>query len=187
MSGAPARSGEAAFPPAPDDGEIVDGRPLPRRRTVASIHLTGRVASALHRAYAHAPPPWLFGGGAAYRCFRHEPGRVRRVDVSAVAGAAPWAAGDVECLTAPPALAVQVVSARDRTAETARRIDDFLEAGAEAYWLVDPARRVVTDYRRPGPLIYRTGDRIPLPAAGTRLPVADIFPPAPAAADGATD
>ena len=182
MSDAPARTGEAALPPVPDDGEIVDGRPLPRRRTVASVYLAGRVASVLHAAYADAPPPWLFGGGVAYRCFRREPGRVRRVDVSAVAGAAPWAAGDAECLTAPPALAVQVVSIRDRAAETIRRIEDFLEAGAEAFWLVGPARRVVTDYRRPGPRTYRIGDRIPLPTAGPRLPVADLFP---AAGDGA--
>ena len=171
----------------PTDCEFVDGRLLPRRRTVASTHLAGTPARLLHGAYGDQPPPWLFGGGVGYRCFSDESGRrVRRPDASAVAGAE-WPGGpaDATFLTVPPLLAMQVVSARDVPAETVRRAADFVRAGSDAFWIIDPFRRVVDVLRASGRAVYASGEALQLPGTVARLPVADIFPPPPAAAGDA--
>lgn len=47
----------------------------------------------------------------------------------------------------PPDLAVEVLSPDDRPAEVQAKIDDYLEAGAQAVWTVDLDRRTLTIYR----------------------------------------
>jgi Uma2 family endonuclease len=46
-----------------------------------------------------------------------------------------------------PDLAVEVVSPGDASSEVNEKVEDWLEAGTRAVWIVDPRRRVVSVYR----------------------------------------
>lgn len=81
-------------------------------------------------------------------------------------------------LVGAPDLAVEVVSPGDRASEVAAKAAEYLTAGGEAVWLIDPRRQTVTTYlpgREPqtfGRQDVLDGDPY-LP--GLRLPVADLF------------
>jgi Uma2 family endonuclease len=49
-----------------------------------------------------------------------------------------------------PDLVVEVLSPDDRPGETLAKVGDWLEAGAELVWVIDPERRLARIYRRDG-------------------------------------
>ncbi len=49
-----------------------------------------------------------------------------------------------------PDLAVEVVSPNDRASELLAKVQDWLEAGCQIVWVVDPALRTISVYRRDG-------------------------------------
>lgn len=51
--------------------------------------------------------------------------------------------------TVPPSLAVEVVSPSNTVGEIQEKVLDYLEAGTELVWVVDPRTRVVTVWRPP--------------------------------------
>ncbi|MGA2063774.1 MAG: Uma2 family endonuclease [Thermoguttaceae bacterium] len=78
----------------------------------------------------------------------------------------------------PPDLAVEVLSPGDRAGEVLAKIQDWLDAGCKAVWVVDPAAKTIVVYR-PGGTVVRlapaddpTAEDI-LP--GFRLRVGGIF------------
>jgi Uma2 family endonuclease len=78
----------------------------------------------------------------------------------------------------PPDLAVEVVSPEDRASEVMAKVEDWLRAGCQEVWVVDPKTETVSLYRsRDESRILRLGGRLTsgelLP--GFTLPVADIF------------
>ncbi|MGD2114095.1 MAG: Uma2 family endonuclease [Acidobacteriota bacterium] len=79
-----------------------------------------------------------------------------------------------------PDLAVEVLSPGNRRAALRAKIRDYLEAGAKAVWVIDPAARTLTIHR-PGhlPEILSKADTVDGGAAvpGFRLPVREIFEP----------
>ena len=44
-------------------------------------------------------------------------------------------------ITSPPDVAVEVLSPEDRAADVQDKIDDYLQFGIPAVWLIDPERR----------------------------------------------
>ena len=78
----------------------------------------------------------------------------------------------------PPTLAVEIISKNDIYGDVDDKAAEFLRAGSQAVWIVNPRRRTVAvhapDYTS---VTYQIGDAIPggemLP--GFELPVADIF------------
>ena len=78
-----------------------------------------------------------------------------------------------------PDLAVEVVSPDDTVEEVDEKVADWLDAGAEAVWVVKPKPRTVTVYRAPSVLTVLTADEeidggelLP----GFRCRVGDWFP-----------
>lgn len=83
-----------------------------------------------------------------------------------------------EFLPFAPDLAVQVVSPTDVMTEINDKVVNYIDAGAELVWIVDPWQRVVTVYHSDGSAqVVREGDEIDggdvLP--GFSLPVREIF------------
>jgi Uma2 family endonuclease len=77
-----------------------------------------------------------------------------------------------------PDLVVEILSKQDTVAEINEKIDDWLEAGVQMLWIVDPFRRAVTIYRpEHDPVLL--GERATIegdPAVpGFRCSVAEIF------------
>lgn len=80
--------------------------------------------------------------------------------------------------TEPPTLAVEVVSPSNTAAEIREKVLEYLEAGTELVWVIDPASRSVTAWRPPGDAhVYREGESLKAggPLNGFSLPVAEIF------------
>jgi Uma2 family endonuclease len=77
-----------------------------------------------------------------------------------------------------PDLAVEVLSPTDRASEVLAKVQDWLEAGCRAVWLIDPERRTVSVYRDRNEIVVLraedvlSGDDL-LP--GFSMPLADIF------------
>lgn len=78
-----------------------------------------------------------------------------------------------------PDLAIEVLSPGDAAGELLRKAGRFLEAGASLVWILDPRRRLITVYRREGPisLLHPTdvlrGESV-LP--GFECPVGELLP-----------
>lgn len=76
------------------------------------------------------------------------PDTVRAPDVAFVTKARVEQAGDFEGFwPGPPDLAVEVISPGDSYTEVEEKVEEYLNAGASAVWVVDPKRRTITVYR----------------------------------------
>lgn len=78
-----------------------------------------------------------------------------------------------------PDLAVEVLSPDDRAEDVDEKIDDYLDAGCQLVWIVNPKRKTITVHRpNQNPVILRApdtldgGDVVP----GFTCRVGDIFP-----------
>jgi len=58
----------------------------------------------------------------------------------------------------PPDLAVEVLSPDDRPGEIAAKVADYLRAGAQAVWVVDPDARTIIVHSSVGAATYRRDD-----------------------------
>lgn len=78
----------------------------------------------------------------------------------------------------PPDLAVEIVSPSDSPSRLARKVRQYLQAGASLVWVVDPGRRQVDVYRIDGAdRTLRASDVLTAPSLlpGWSLPLADLF------------
>ena len=76
-----------------------------------------------------------------------------------------------------PTLAVEILSPGNRCADMAVKIADYLAAGTDRVWLVDPDRKTVAVYGGPSVDVLRPGDRLSAPALlpGFSIDVRDVF------------
>jgi Uma2 family endonuclease len=60
-----------------------------------------------------------------------------------------------------PDLAVEVVSFNDITSELASKVDQWLEAGTQSVWVVDPPNRTIAVYRAGNQVLrYKSGETL---------------------------
>ena len=81
-----------------------------------------------------------------------------------------------------PDLAVEVLSPSDRAGEVLAKVQDWLEAGCRAVWVVDPHTQTVSDYRSRSEVTVLTNTDTLTGGAvlpGFAVPVAEIFAPQP--------
>lgn len=82
-----------------------------------------------------------------------------------------------EFVPVAPDLAVEVLSPDDRPGYVREKVAEWLEAGTQVVWVVDPRTRSVTVHETGGASAYGEQDRLPggtlLP--GLALPVRDLF------------
>jgi Uma2 family endonuclease len=82
-------------------------------------------------------------------------------------------------LLVPPILAVEVLSPGNSGTELDEKLDEYLSAGIEMVWIVNPDKRTIRLYRSNGTMqFFRTADLIEneVSLPGFRLVVKDIFP-----------
>jgi Uma2 family endonuclease len=108
-----------------------------------------------------------------------DPDTVRAPDVAFVTRTRIEEAGEFEGFwPGAPDLAVEVISPGDLYIEVEEKVEEYLNAGARAVWVVDPRRRTITIYRSLTEITILTendtiegGDIIP----GFSCPVAEVF------------
>ena len=130
---------------------------------------------------------WAFPQETAFECFPPAAVRLRKPDTSFVrAGRFPGEQLPEGFIKLVPDLAAEVVSPNDTVSEVERKVRQYLAAGVRLVWVVLPETRDARVYR-PGRSVsgvepdgFLDGEDV-LP--GFRLPLADLFPPDPPAAD----
>jgi len=141
----------------------------------------GRIISRLHgRLFAFVELHRLGTLTGAETGFRiaHDPDTVRAPDVAFVRADRLPAAPVKGFFPGPPDLAVEVLSPDDRASEVLDKVRDWLQAGCQAVWIVDPAKRTIAIYRSSNQIAVLneadvlSGEDV-LPGFG--IPVAEIF------------
>lgn len=92
---------------------------------------------------------WVFPADAGYQCFPFAPSQVRKPDVSFVRrGRLPDERPPDGYLMIAPDLAVEVLSPNDLAYEVDQKILDYLTAGVQLVWVVNPETRSVRIHRQ---------------------------------------
>ncbi|MBM4088647.1 MAG: Uma2 family endonuclease [Planctomycetes bacterium] len=119
----------------------------------------------------------VLGGETGFRIAR-DPDTVRAPDVAFVRAERVSSPPCRGFFPGAPDLAVDILSPDDRASEVLAKVQDWLEAGCQRVWVVDPRTRSITVYRSPGEIVLLrensvlTDDEL-LP--GFSLNVADVF------------
>jgi len=137
-------------PHGPEHADLVRGV-LVGREPPGFRHadITARITTALSN-HVHADDLGLVLAGDAGFKLAANPDTVRGADVAFVRRERlpnPIPVGFPELA---PDLVVEVLSPGDRPGETLSKIGDWLEAGAQMVWVIDPERRLARTYRPDG-------------------------------------
>jgi|SRR5579875_3049758 len=110
--------------------ELVDGQLVERKMGIKSSWVGGRLYSRLDQFCDGRRVGWAFTSEAGYQCFPHDPGRVRKPDVSFVRyGRLPGGELPDGWARIPPDLAVEVVSPNDLIGELDEKLADYEKVG----------------------------------------------------------
>lgn len=141
----------------------------------------GRIAGRIHGRLIHFVESRELGVVASAEtgfCIGRNPDTVRAPDVAFVRADRVPVGSARGFFQGAPDLAVEVLSPEDRPREVLAKVQDWLQAGSRAVWVVDPTARAVTIYE-PGRTVTRLGPADEVTAEsilpGFRLPVEDIF------------
>ncbi len=129
--------------------ELVGGQLEGRNMGVESSWVAGRILVRLGQFSEEHKLGWALPADSGYQCFPHDPGMVRRPDVSFVkTGRFP---GDVlpkGWARVPPDLVVEVLSPNDLVYKLEEKLSDYRKVGVPLVWVINPESRTVMVYRR---------------------------------------
>lgn len=124
--------------------ELVDGNLREKKMGAESSLIAAELIGILLAFVRPSKSGFLFADGLGYRCFAEFPDDVRKPDISFVRsdrfergrlpkGFLPFA----------PDLAVEILSPGDLAIEVDQKVEQFLNAGTQLFWIVNPAIRTV--------------------------------------------
>jgi Uma2 family endonuclease len=170
------------FERLPDDGkryELIDGE---LREMAPTVNWHGEVESNLViRLGGHVQAHGLgrVSCGEVLYVVRRDPDRVRAADIAFLRQErVPSPEARQHIMEVVPDLVVEILSKHDTVEEISGKIDDWLGAGVQMLWIVDPFRRTVTVYQpgRDPTLLGEHGSLAGDPVIpGFRCPVTEIF------------
>lgn len=162
--------------------ELVRGQLVERLISHHAVWIATRLVVLLGEYLKATPIGDVYGEGASYQCFPHDPEMVRRPDVSVILhGRLPYGQFLQGHARIVPDLAVEVVSPRDLAYDVMEKFEDYLRAGVPEVWQVNPTTRTVTVYADGGRCVSHLHEDDEL-TGGTVLPgfacrVGGLFPP----------
>jgi Uma2 family endonuclease len=131
----------------------------------------GRIVSRIDRrlgAFVESRGLGEVTGAETGYYIQRDPDTVRAPDVGFVRAERVPRAPATGFFQGAPDLAVEVLSPGDRAGEVLAKIQDWLDAGCKAVWLVDPAAQTVA--------VYRPGGTVARLAPADDLTAEDILP-----------
>ncbi len=161
--------------------ELVHGQLVERNRGAESSRVGGRLYSRLDRYCDEHNLGIVWPADNGYQCFPHDPGLVRKPDVSFLRHGR--LAGDIAqkgWVKIPPDLAVEVLSPNDRVYDLDEKLADYRKARIPLVWVINPESRTVTIHStdRPTRLLFEddelSGEDV---VPGFRCIVREILPP----------
>ena len=132
--------------------ELVNGQLVERRMGIESDWVAGRLHARLDRFCEQHEIGWaLLSESGGYQCFPHEPGRIRKPDVSFIRyGRLPGGVLPQGWAKIPPDLAVEVVSPNDLVYELDEKLEDYWKVVVPLVWVINPNSRIVRVRRKDG-------------------------------------
>ncbi len=158
-----------------ENAELVDGQIIEKMPTMFSHDKLVGIIFALIFAFVRKHN---LGEVAAGGSFKTGEDQVRVPDVSFISNQDLEGEDLDSYIQKPPTLAVEIISKNDTYGDVDDKADEFLAAGTQMVWIVNPRRRTVAVHTPDGlPVVYNIGDTIPGGAVfpGFELPVAEIF------------
>ncbi|HZL35343.1 MAG TPA: Uma2 family endonuclease [Tepidisphaeraceae bacterium] len=130
------------------DYELVDGKLVERNMGYESSVIAVRIILLLGVFIKERDLGHLATTDAGFRCFKDDPGRVRKPDISFVCkGRLPGERDPKGYCLLVPDLVVEVISPNDRADEVEEKIREYLSAGVPLIWIVHPNTRTVHIHR----------------------------------------
>jgi len=131
--------------------EFANGQIVEKPVSIDSSEIESTIARLLGNEAAKSGSARVFGSSLGYKCFRDDPNKFRKPDVTVVrkeraAGFDP----KLGMMPIPPDLAVEVLSPGDLAYDVAAKVQEYFENGFTLIWVVQPNTRTVTIYRRDG-------------------------------------
>jgi Uma2 family endonuclease len=161
--------------------ELVGGQLVERKMGLESSWVGGRLLARLDRFCEEHGLGWVFNADNGYDCFPHDPGLVRRPDVSFIRfGRLPGEVLPKGWAKIPPDLAVEVISPNDTAYELDEKLEDYRKAGVPLVWVINPKSRTVRVHRRDGSIgtLHEEGELSGEDVVlGFHCPLREIFPP----------
>jgi Uma2 family endonuclease len=161
--------------------ELVGGQLVERKMGMESSWVGTRLLSRLGRFCEEHGLGWAFQSDNGYQCFPHEPGLVRKPDVSFIRlGRLPGGVVPKGWAKIPPDLVVEVVSPNETAYELDDKLEDYERVGVPLIWVINPKSRTARIYRNDGTLSYLHEDEDLLGEdviPGFLCPLREIFPP----------
>lgn len=142
---------QLAAMPNDKDFELVEGQLVERKTGNKSNWVASRLARLLGNHIEEQRLGWVFTSEAGYRLDPARPNNIRKPDVSFVRfGRLP----DEEPADAydylAPDLAVEVTSPGDTVHELDEKLQEYLAAGVQEFWVINPELRTAKVYRPDG-------------------------------------
>ncbi len=167
----------------PDEGqgfELVNGELKGLNVSYLSTFVASRICTHVTNYVEANRLGWVSGEGTSYRCFPDDTDRVRRADVAfhrldRLKVEQAITAGHMRIV---PDLVVEVISPNDLASEVNEKRTEWLDAGVQLVWVVDPVLQIVQAFLADGTVReFRRSDILTaepvLPEF--RVPVADLF------------
>jgi len=165
--------------------ELVDGQLAEVNVSVLSSLVGGRVYYTLQNHFGLNDLGYVWPADLYLRCFA-DPNKLRKPDVTFIAKDRLTAEIlDEGYLITPPDLVVEVVSPNDLAYEIDEKVQEYLDAGVQLVWVVNPALHTVRIHRADGTITGLhesddlSGENV---VPGFRCSVATFFPSRPASA-----
>lgn len=167
--------------PDGDAYELVDGELVEWHMGCRSSRIGGRLFRLLDVYCDQERLGWVLPSDAGYQCFPDDPQKVRKPDVSFIQADRLSADDEPEgWATLAPDLAVEVISPNDLFEAVLMKVDEYLGAGVQLVWVIDPATERVHVYRhgRRGDILTSadelSGEEV---VDGFCCQIADLFTP----------
>jgi Uma2 family endonuclease len=159
--------------------ELVDGELVERNMGWESSWIGGRLYGFMFVYSESINAGWVAPGDASYQCFPGHPNKVRKPDASFIRLARlPAKERPTGHCRIAPDVAAEVVSPNDFYEDVEEKVDEYLKAGVQLVWVVNPATKSVRVHRADGTVTdlnenqELSGEDI---MPGFRCRVADLF------------
>ena len=140
--------------PERDRFELVHGRLVEQKMSMASVWVAGQVFGKLSAYVFEHKLGMAFPDGLTYQCFNaldEDPFLVRRPDCSFIRkGRVTREQFEFGHCRVVPDLVIEVVSPNDTYHEVQQRVHQYRQAGCPLLWVIDPESRSALVYRSDG-------------------------------------
>jgi Uma2 family endonuclease len=160
--------------------ELVDGQLVEKPMSVLSALVEANILTQVKQFCDAHKVALVFPSSNGIQCFPGQPNKVRKPDVSVFKKERFTREHLMEgFISIAPDIAVEVVSSHDEYAEIVEKVEEYLSAGVQLIWIIDPVNEVVHIYRADNSVARLrkndelTGENV-LP--GFTCKVADLFP-----------